>query len=219
MKPNFTVCVEGNIASGKTELLDYFKKFPSIVEICEEPTKQWRDIHGHNALAKMYEDPSRWGAIFQSYSQLTMTDLHTRPHKCQVKLMERSLYSGRYCFIENLHNSKVMPDLDYVVLNEWFNWLTTSQNIKVDLIVYLRTKPEVLLERIKNRLRPEEQCIPLKYLEDLHSLHEEWLIQKTKFQPPAPVLVLDANNSIADMYKIFEKEKSKILCGLAPNGT
>ena len=28
----------------------------------------------------MYEDPVRWGGMFQSYSQLTMLDLHTQPH-------------------------------------------------------------------------------------------------------------------------------------------
>ena len=30
--------------------------------------------------AKMYEDPVRWGGMFQSYSQFTMLDLHTQPH-------------------------------------------------------------------------------------------------------------------------------------------
>ena len=28
----------------------------------------------------MYEDPVRWGGMFQSYSQLTMLDVHTKPH-------------------------------------------------------------------------------------------------------------------------------------------
>ncbi|XP_060553518.1 thymidine kinase 2, mitochondrial-like isoform X2 [Ruditapes philippinarum] len=215
MKHSFTVCVEGNIASGKTRLLEYFKKFSPIVEVLEEPTQKWRNIEGHNALAKMYEDPGRWGAVFQSYSQLTMTQLHTKPHTCPVKIMERSLHSGRYCFIENLHKSKVMPDLDYVVLTQWFDWLTKSHDIKVDLIVYLRTRPEVVLERVKSRLRPEEQCIPLKYLEDLHNLHEEWLINNASILSPAPVLVLDANQDLPSMYKVFEEEKAKILFGLA----
>ncbi|WAR12081.1 hypothetical protein MAR_026261 [Mya arenaria] len=39
MKHNFTVCVEGNIASGKTRLLEYFRKFSGIVE------KYLEDLH------------------------------------------------------------------------------------------------------------------------------------------------------------------------------
>ena len=30
---NFQVCVEGNIGSGKTTFLDYFKKFSNIIEV------------------------------------------------------------------------------------------------------------------------------------------------------------------------------------------
>ena len=50
-----------------------------------------------------------------------------------------------------------------------------------------------------------------KYLEDLHNLHEDWLIKKSPYQPPAPVLVLDANKDLSAMYELFEQEKSKIL--------
>lgn len=33
-----------------------------------------------------------------------------------------------------------------------------------DLIVYLRTSPEVAYERIKKRARDEESCVPIEYL-------------------------------------------------------
>ncbi|XP_052233765.1 thymidine kinase 2, mitochondrial-like [Dreissena polymorpha] len=211
---NFTVCVEGNIASGKTRLLEYFKQYSNIVEVCVEPTHRWQNVQGHNALAAMYEDPARWGPIMQSYVQLTMLQLHTKPQVTPVKIMERSLYSGRYCFIENLRRSGTMSSLDYVVLDEWFQWMVTSMNVKVDLIVYLRTQPEVLQKRILERCRPEEQTIPLQYLKDLHKLHEDWLVHQSIFKPPAPVLVLDANQSLMDMQKQYEEEKSTILFGL-----
>lgn len=40
----------------------------------------------------------------------------------------------------------------------------------------MRTSPEVVYERMRKRARSEESCVPLKYLEELHKLHEEWLI-------------------------------------------
>lgn len=42
--------------------------------------------------------------------------------------------------------------------------------------MYLRTTPEVVYERMRKRARSEESCVPLKYLEELHKLHEDWLI-------------------------------------------
>ncbi|KAL3859905.1 hypothetical protein ACJMK2_010089 [Sinanodonta woodiana] len=211
---DFTVCVEGNIASGKTNFLEYFKKSSSLVEIHEEPVTKWQNIDGHNALAKMYEDPQKWAMPFQTYVQQTLLEMHLMKQKCPVKVAERSIYSSRYCFVENLHRNKTMADFEYIVLSKWFDWILKSHNIKVDLIVYLRTRPEVVFQRLKDRNRAEEQRITLEYLQALHDLHEEWLIKKSKFPTPCPVLVIDANNSLPEMLKIYEERKSEILFGL-----
>lgn len=53
--------------------------------------------------------------------------------------------------------------------------------------VYLKTTPSVVHERIKKRARSEEQCVPLSYIEELHKLHEDWLINRTFAECPAPV--------------------------------
>ena len=66
----FVVSVEGNIGSGKSTMLSYFEKFGDV-ELVPEPVGQWCDLNGHNLLAKLYEDPSRWSFQFQSYVQLT----------------------------------------------------------------------------------------------------------------------------------------------------
>jgi len=82
----------------------------------------------------LYEDPARWSLVFQTHVQLTMLDYHTKETSAKVKLMERSLYSGRYCFVENLYQSKLMEPAEYAVLSEWFNWITTNADVGVDLI-------------------------------------------------------------------------------------
>ncbi|KAK3586740.1 hypothetical protein CHS0354_014771 [Potamilus streckersoni] len=212
-KHGFTVCVEGNIASGKTTFFEYFKKFSSLVEVHEEPVTEWRNLHGHNILAKMYEDPRRWALTFQSYVQMTMLDMHLKKQKCPIKMVERSIYSAK-CFVENLHRNSLVLDLEYIVLSEWFDWILKSHNIKVDLMVYLQTRPDVVLQRIRDRNRAEEQRITLEYVQALHDLHEEWLIKKSKFYIPCQVLVLDANSDLPEMHKIYEERKSEILFGL-----
>lgn len=51
---------------------------------------------------RMYEDAPRWGFTFQSYVLLTMMEAHATPQEKPLLVLERSVYSARYCFIENL---------------------------------------------------------------------------------------------------------------------
>lgn len=70
----------------------------------------------------MYENPARWGITFQTYVQLTMLKLHQAPQvtfafanvglfsssllafqAAPVKMIERSIFSAKYCFVENLY--------------------------------------------------------------------------------------------------------------------
>jgi deoxynucleoside kinase len=50
-KPFLTVCVEGNIGSGKTTFLKHFKKFSEVC-VLDEPIAKWRDVQGHNLLVR-----------------------------------------------------------------------------------------------------------------------------------------------------------------------
>ncbi|XP_069682145.1 deoxynucleoside kinase isoform X2 [Periplaneta americana] len=204
----FTVFVEGNIGSGKTTFLNHFAG--TNVHLLAEPIEMWRNVDGHNLLDLFYEDKLRWGLTFQTYALLTMLDTHLRPSPLPVKMMERSLYSARYCFVENLFDSG-MPACEYVVLDKWFKWITSHLDVGGDLIVYLRTDPEVVYERMRRRARKEETSVPLDYLRKLHVLHEDWLFHKTRFHCPAPVLVLDANRDLVGMEEEYRKSEPRII--------
>lgn len=205
----FTVFVEGNIGSGKNTFLNYFAN--ADVHLLSEPVEMWRNVQGHNLLGLMYDNPSRWALAFQTYAQLTLVDHHTRASPHPVKMMERSIYSARYCFVENLAKEGLMPASEYVVLDEWFKWITSHCDTGGDLIVYLRTDPEVVFERIRLRAWKEESHVTLQYLKTLHELHEDWLINHTKFSCPAPVIVLDANRDLNEMEEEFRRCKTRIL--------
>lgn len=47
----FTVCIEGNIGSGKTTFLNNFKQFNNTT-VLQEPVELWRDVEGMNLLVK-----------------------------------------------------------------------------------------------------------------------------------------------------------------------
>ena len=51
------------------------------------------------------------------------------------------------------------------VLFSWYDWLNSNIGLPLDLIVYLRTSPEVAYERLRKRGRKEEAGVPLEFLE------------------------------------------------------
>lgn len=76
-------------------------------------------------------------------------------------------------------------------------------------LVYLRTTPEIVFERIKARGRPEETGMTLEYLTDLHRSHDEWLMGRNNNKiNTSPVLVLNADEcleSVIEQYKLYEQ--------------
>lgn len=205
----FTVSIEGNIGSGKTTFLNHFKE--QNVCILSEPVEQWQNCHGENLLELFYKDPKRWAFSLQSYIQLTMMQQHLHETDKPVKLMERSVYSALYIFVENHLRRNIMPHASWCVLHEWFKWITANKDLNLDLIVYLRSEPEVAYDRMVNRNRHEESRVPFEYLKQLHDLHEEWLIEKTLFTLPCPVLVFDVNKDVSALEEEYDKYQSFVL--------
>ncbi|KAG7161227.1 Thymidine kinase 2-like 3 [Homarus americanus] len=195
--------------TGKSTLLEYFARF-SEVELVSECMDDWRSVKGENLLDLMYKDPERWSYLFQSYVQMTMAKSHAKPSAMPVKLMERSIYSARFCFVENMYLSGKMSEAEYLVYCEWFKKMTEYFDCGVDLVVYLRTDPGLVHERAKKRARTEEQAIPLQYFEELHERHEEWICEE-KFPLPAPVFVIDANDDLPTMYTKYKLHTRHIL--------
>ncbi|XP_012276035.1 deoxynucleoside kinase isoform X2 [Orussus abietinus] len=210
----FTVCVEGNIGSGKTTFLSHFRKYDNTT-VLQEPIELWRNVGGTNLLDLMYKNPGKYSFLFQSYVQLTMLQLHAQPCHRPYKVMERSVYSA-CCFIENMRRTKVLEDVETKVLNEWYDFSLKETKIETDLIVYLRTTPEVVYERMQARGRKEETSVSLEYLRQIHQIHDEWLKDGALFKLPAPVMILDGDKSLNEMVHEFELCRESIYLNQEP---
>lgn len=208
-KQPYTVFVEGNIGSGKTTFLNHFRQFQNVC-LMTEPVEQWRNLNGVNLFDLMYRNPQQWAMTFQNYVTLTMLKNHIKVTDRPVKLMERSMYSARYCFVEKMLSSGILQEGMYHVLQEWYNFIHEHHQIQCDLIVYLRTDPEIVYERMKKRGRIEESGVSFEYLKDLHELHENWLIHG-KYYRPAQVLVLDANLDLENIGAEYVRSEDSIL--------
>ena len=51
------------------------------------------------------------------------------------------------------------------VLFSWYDWLNSNIGLPLDLIVYLRTSPQVAYDRLRQRGRKEEAGVPMEFIE------------------------------------------------------
>lgn len=194
--PSRCFIIEGNIGAGKTVFLKMLRDYLNV-QVVYEPVEKWQHVlNGQNLLDKFYADTNRWAYTFQTYAFVTRVmaqEAHAlhNPHKIQV--LERSVFSDRYCFAKNLYEQGKMNALEWKLYCEWFAWLVEGYVRKPDGFIYLQTSPETCFQRISKRNRSEESAIPLEYLKQLHDKHESWLIMKdgvADYLKETPVLII-----------------------------
>lgn len=186
------------IGSGKSSLLEFLRKKNNI-EVHSEPLGAWQDLRSENIFNLHYSNPEKYSFAFQSFVLLTLAkrNLHTSDKPVQV--YERSLDSVQHIFIKALEKTQSIDASMKFILEEYIEFLNQHFNDEADLIIYIRTSPSTVLERINNRGRSEERGINKDYLILLHKLHEAWI---GKQQKKGRVFVIDGNLS----YEEIEKE-------------
>jgi deoxyadenosine/deoxycytidine kinase len=162
--------IEGNIGAGKSTLLEFLKKEIKC-NISQEPVEEWIDL---NLLENFYGDIERWSFTFQMNCFISRSQkIKELPNK-EINIIERSILSDRI-FAQNCFNSGKMTEMEHKIYLRWSSWLYKEICKPIKNIIYLRSTPVISHERIKQRDRDSEKEIPLEYLEQLHSLHDEWL--------------------------------------------
>ena len=176
------ILFEGNIAAGKSTVGRRLAE-SDLFGFIEEPVGAWQKDFEENLLDLFYRDTTRWAFTFQLAAFTTRAKtwnevLAMIDHRNVV--LERSIYCDRYVFAKNCYQSGLMKKTEWQLYCKLWDWLESNWCAEPDKIVYLRTPAEVCLERIEARGRDEETTIPIEYLRDLETLHDEWLTDNPK---------------------------------------
>jgi len=200
------VAIEGNIAAGKSTLVEKLKKRyegnPNI-SFLDEPVEEWeniKDAYGVSMLQKYYSNPTKYAFAFQ------MMALGSRLNNLKQKIKsikmphtiitERSVYTDREVFAKMLHDEKIMEDVEFKIYNKWFDDFV---DIPVNTVVMLKTSPQISFARVNIRGRAGE-VIPLEYLQTCDEYHQRMLDGLT-----IPKFIIDANKDIYDDPEILEE--------------
>ena len=205
IKKPIIISFDGNIGSGKSSAVQYFKKnfekfcnlktFNYNVCFLDEPVEQWENIIDHedgkNAIQKFYENNEKYAFPFQMMAYISRLNILKQALKKNYDIIftERSMYTDKYVFAQMLYDNNKMNNVEYQIYLKWFDeFLETINNIKT---VYIRTIPEICEKRVLKRARLGEN-IPLQYLKDCHYYHDKWLNEPSKIEQ-RNVLVIDGN--------------------------
>merc|ERR1712002_1417481 len=148
------------------------------IAVFPEPVARWTDVRGTNLFRKMMENGPRWMHAFQLYSSLTRVEIAFQAAKApaSVSIMERSLFSERYCFVQMMAEGGSLTKGEFSILDRWFKMLTGrgDPSLAIDLIVYVETDPAVLMRRIRMRGREGEENMNREFLDQVHQRHQAW---------------------------------------------
>lgn len=89
----------------------------------------------------MYKNPDRFAMPFQNYVTSTMLKLHIKQTEKPIKLMERSMFSARYCFVEKMLSNGMLLEGMYHVLQEWYEFIHQHHKVHCDLISLSSNEP------------------------------------------------------------------------------
>ena len=191
--------IEGNIGAGKSTFLRLVAQKMQTCKTISEPKNDWQQtIYGQSLLTNFYEKSQRWAYTFELLTLICRVQNHIKEQTDSrpLKIIERSVYSGYYCFAHNSFSQEFMSPAEWELYQEWFAFLVPHQCIPPQGFIYLRVTPEIAYSRIKKRNRHAEKTMSLAYLKQIHQRHETFLIKKEGILPhlkKVPVLILDCD--------------------------
>ena len=195
-KKQLFVAIAGNIGAGKTTLT-------RLISDKLGWRAYYEKVIDNPYLSDFYEDMNRWSfhlqIFFLSNRFKSQKEISDWPNSC---VQDRSIYEDVEIFAQTLYEGGNMSQVDFDNYRELFSIMVTYLR-KPDLIIYLETPVEKLVERILNRGRDYERTIDPDYLKKLNVAYDNWIAKAEK--EGFKVLRIDTTN------RNFEKNEDDLI--------
>jgi hypothetical protein len=100
IKTPMLILYEGNIACGKSTMMQRYANQPNVELMCE-PLELWENFHGINLLELRYKSRERHEFVFQVLAYISRFEQMNEIYENNsVRMLERSLYSSFEVFVE-----------------------------------------------------------------------------------------------------------------------
>lgn len=174
------IAIEGVIGAGKTTLAQLLAERNNAQLVLEQ--------FGENPfLPKFYENKKRYAF------QTQLAFLASR-FKQQEKMTSRDLFGqfviSDYMFEKDRIFARLNLDDDELALYDNIYGIMTGISAKPDLVIYLQSTVDRLMNNIENRGRDYERHITPDYLQELSDAYNQFFYHYNK----APLMIINATN-------------------------
>ena len=198
------IAVSGTIGAGKSTLCHQLSQAIGY-EVFDEP------VTDNPYLTDFYADPHRWAFD----AQVFMISHRFRRQMEAVHAAEGKGFLLDRCFHEDRVFAEINHELGHISDRAMQTYLHLYESFcrivpPPEVVVYLRTSPEVAMLRVRERGRESERSLTWEYMDRLHEAYTRWVSDmktKTKvltfqwddFTNPGLRGVVDGLSSVVDV--------------------
>ncbi len=179
------LAIEGVIGVGKTtlaRLLQPSLQASLLLEVFEE----------NPFLSSFYADRARYA--FQTQIFFLLSRYHQQRRAVPEILARGESLIADYTFEKDALFARINLSGDELEMYYRVHEALAEKIPPPDLIIYLRAKTDVLMQRIAMRDRPYERNMERGYIERLNQEYEATFAEHAQFRHAAPVLVIDTDS-------------------------
>ncbi len=199
------VVIDGNIGCGKSTVLEALKNANNnLFKVVSEDIESWKPY-----LEQFYQNMDKYALSFQMKVLLHHINNKFNNKYEDLNILERSPLSCIHIFGQNLLNSNIISNLDMQLMKDYNNQFGWIPNI----IIYIKTDPEICQSRINVRHRNGEDGIPLEYLKSIDKLYNEMYIDNKVnelYNKNINIIVIDGNEDKDTVYNNIYNEMMKM---------
>ena len=180
MKNAFYIIIEGTIGVGKTSLAKILSKKIDAKIILEE-------FEDNPFLPDFYKNPKRYA--FQTQLFFLLSRYRQQIEFQQIDIFSKSIISD-YMFMKDRIFAALNLDDKEIALYDKIATILEKNITYPDLIIFLQSDTERLMENIKKRGRSYEMNMDWNYIDSLNQIYNEFFFRYNN----SPLLIINTND-------------------------
>ena len=173
------IVVEGPIGVGKTTLARLLAEEWQARMVLEQ-------VDDNPFLRRFYDEPDKYA--FQAQLFFLLTRYRQQQELAQQDLFRQSLVAD-YLFAKDQLFAQINLDADELALYRQLFHLLGARLPKPDLVVYLQARPDVLMARLRKRVRDYERHITPEYVQRIAEAYKDFFFHYEE----TPLLVVNCS--------------------------